>query len=214
LQNSKLFTSADGAIGSGGDINVTANTLIMNNAAIQANAVSGSGGDINLNLQSLIPSHNQLIKGGAPVVWQPFIEGFNVIQAASANGVSGSVNLTSPQFNISGSISGLNSVALVIPKIDRWGCQGATTSSSTRGNSLLETILKSKLARTTGNALVRGSTGGIPVTEAQYSFIPPANNLLVINQATAGNSLDLPSLAAYTGSPKNNNYSCAALSSN
>lgn len=192
LENSGFQTSVTGANSNGGNINVTADTLIMNNAVIQADAVGGSGGDINLNLQALIPSHNQLIKGGAPVVWQPFIEGFNVIQAASANGVSGSVNLTSPQFNISGSISGLNSVALAIPKIDRWGCQASTIPAS---------------------VLARGSRGGLPATEARYSFIPPANKLPVINQATGGNSLDPQLLAAYTPS-KNSNYSCAALSSN
>jgi hypothetical protein len=209
LKNSSIITTSTGNIDAS-NINITANSLIMNSGVIQANAIGGSGGDISLNLQALIPSYNQLIKGGAQVVWQPFIEGFNVIQAASANGVSGSVNLTSPQFNISGSISGLNSVALVIPQIDHRGCQGVTTSSSTRGNSLLEAVLKSKLARTTANGLVRGSTGGIPVTEAQYSFIPPANNLSVINQTISENSLDPQALAAYTASQKNND-SCAPL---
>jgi hypothetical protein len=205
LENSGFLTSVKGANSNGGNIDVTANSLIMNNGVIQANAVGGFGGNINLNLQSLIPSYNQLIKGGAQVVWQPFIEGFNVIQAASENGVNGAINLTSPQLNISGSISGLSSVALVIPQINHRGCQGATTSSNTHGNSLLETVLKSKLARTTANGLVRGSTGGIPVTEAQYSFIPPAieldnrlpsnANLSEINQAIT----------------HNDNYACAPI---
>jgi hypothetical protein len=204
LENSGFLTSVKGENSNGGDINVTANTLVMNNGVIQANAVGGSGGDINLNLQSLIPSYNQLIKGGALVVWQPFIAGFNVIQAASENGVSGSVNVSSPQFNISGSISGLSSVALVIPQIDHRGCQGAMPSSSTHGNSLLEAVLKSKLAQTTVNGLVRGSTGGIPITEAQYSFIPPANNLSVENQKFSKSFSSSQPLKVYTSNKKNN----------
>jgi hypothetical protein len=116
-------------------------------------------------------------------VWQPFIEGFNVIQAASANGVSGSVNLTSPQFNISGSISGLSSVALVIPKIDRWGCQASTIPAS---------------------VLARGSRGGIPVTEARYSFIPPANKFSKENKRLSNSLLGYQSLKVYTSNRKNN----------
>jgi large exoprotein involved in heme utilization and adhesion len=211
LQGSAFLTSVTGANSKGGDIKVTANSLIMNNAVIQANAVGGSGGDINLNLQSLIPSQDQLIKGGAQVIWQPFIEGFNVIQAASENGVNGSINLTFPQFNISGSISGLSSVALVIPKIDRWGCRGVTTSSNTRGNSLLETILKSKLAYTAENALVRGSTGGIPVTEARYSFIPPANNLPNSTKESSENPM-LPISSSNSRILSGESYPCAKLS--
>jgi hypothetical protein len=102
-------------------------------------------------------------------------------------------------------------VSLVIPKIDRWGCQGTTTSSNTRGNSLLEAVLKSKLAQKTANALVRGSTGGIPVTEAQYSFIPPENNLSVINQKSGkGSALLIPFLNSRILSGES--YPCAKLS--
>jgi filamentous hemagglutinin family protein len=150
LDNSGFLTSVKGN-GDGGNIIVTANTLLMNNSVIQANAISGHGGDISINLQTLIPSYGSLIKGGIPVQWQPFINELNVIQAASSTGVSGSINLTSPQFNISGSITGLTSAALVLPVIDRTACQSSLISAS---------------------SLVRGSKGGVPLNEAKAGFIP------------------------------------------
>jgi large exoprotein involved in heme utilization and adhesion len=48
LQNSGFITSVQGANSRGGNINITTNSLIMNNGVIQANAQSGAGGDINL----------------------------------------------------------------------------------------------------------------------------------------------------------------------
>ena len=153
LQNSGFLTSVSGANSNGGNIKVTADYLIMNTGVIQANAVGGSGGDIQLNLDALIPSQNQLILGGKKVAWQPFQTGLNVIQAASENGVSGTVNVTSPQFDISASISGLDTEQLVMPNIDNNPCQSTAMMDS---------------------SLSRGGQGGIPSNEAQYGFIPPA----------------------------------------
>ncbi len=153
LQNSGFLTSVSGANSNGGNINVSADQLVMETGVIQANAVGGSGGNINLNLKALIASQNRLIIGGRKIAWQPFIPGLNVIQAASENGVSGTVNVTSPQFDISASVSGLDSAQLVIPDIDRNLCQSSAMLAST---------------------LARGGQGGIPADESHYSFIPPA----------------------------------------
>ena len=150
LQNSGFLTSVIGANGNGGNINVTANSLIMNNGVIQANAVGGSGGDINLNLQALIPSYDQLIKGGAQVVWRPFQDGFNVIQAASQNGINGSINISSPQFSISGSMGDLNS-SLAIPILDSNPCLSSAAFTS---------------------SLARIGKGGVSANEAKTVFVP------------------------------------------
>ncbi|MFI3156073.1 MAG: filamentous hemagglutinin N-terminal domain-containing protein [Methylococcaceae bacterium] len=107
LQNSGFMTTVGGADSNGGDISVTADTLLIDTGIIQANAVGGSGGNIALNLDALIPSSNMLILGGAPVNWQAFRSGFNVIQAASQAGVSGTVSVTAPQLNLSGIIANL-----------------------------------------------------------------------------------------------------------
>ena len=151
LQNSGFLTSVSGANSNGGNINVSADYLVMDTGVIQANAVGGSGGDINLNLKALLPSQNRLILGGSRVVWRPFVSGLNVIQAASENGVNGSINVTSPQFDISASVSGLDSAQLVMPNIDRNLCQSSAML---------------------GSSLARGGQGGIPADEARYSYIP------------------------------------------
>jgi large exoprotein involved in heme utilization and adhesion len=180
LQNSGFLTSVSGAKGNGGNINVTSDYLIMDTGVIQANAVGGSGGDINLDLKALIPSQNRLTLGGRRVDWQPYRSGLNVIQAASENGVSGAINVTSPQFDISASVSGLDSNQLVMPNIDRSLCQSSAMLSS---------------------SLSRGGKGGIPVDEAQYGFIPPAvmpsklSSSAVANPSTlSGESLPCASL--------------------
>jgi len=157
LQDSGFKTSVSGANSNGGNINVKADVLVMNTGVIQANAVGGSGGDINLKLQALIPSYNSLIKGGTKVIWQPFIAGFNVIQAASENGVSGTLTITAPQFDISGSTSGLDSAGLALPRIERDACSGTIEQTS---------------------SLAPASKGGLPIHEAETAFIPPLQKTL------------------------------------
>jgi filamentous hemagglutinin family protein len=152
LQDSGFMTSASGANSNGGNINVTADVLVLKTGVIQANAVGGAGGDINLTLKSLISSQNQLIKGGKQVNWQPFKTGLNVIQAASENGVSGEVNSTAPQFDISGSISGLNASALALPRIEADTCRGSIEKVS---------------------SLARSGKGGMPTNEKDLGFVPP-----------------------------------------
>jgi len=164
LQDSGFMTSASGATSNGGNINVTADVVVMKTGVIQANAVGGTGGNITLNLKALIPSQNQLIKGGKQVAWQPFKEGLNVVQAASENGVSGDINLTAPKFDISGSISGLNANALALPPIAQDNCSAGAKKVS---------------------SLVHGGKGGIPVSEKQTGFVPAALGKPVLATATA-----------------------------
>lgn len=187
LQNSGFLTSVAKANGHGGDVNVTANILIMNNGVIQANAVGGSGGDIGLNLKALIPSYNSLIEGGTKVTWQPFIAGFNVIQAASDNGVSGTLNITAPQFDISGSISGLDSSGLALPHIEGDACSGTIEKTS---------------------SLAPASKGGLPLHEATNAFIPPITQVRanINSEAVTENQTVTVDLI-----PKKDNSSCTAF---
>ncbi len=104
LQNSGFITTVSGSDSNGGDISVPAGMLVMDNGVIQANAVSGTGGNISLNVKALIPSSSMLILGGKPVIWQPT---FNLVQAASQAGISGTVSVTTPQLNLSGIIANL-----------------------------------------------------------------------------------------------------------
>ncbi len=132
LQNSGFKTSVSGANSNGGDIFVQADTLVMDNGLIQANAVGGSGGNIALDLTSLIPSANTLIKEGSAVDWQPFISGLTVIQAASQAGVSGAVSVIAPQLNLSGIIANLGGPQFNTGIISQDYCGLGTGSALTR----------------------------------------------------------------------------------
>ncbi len=105
LKNSGFKTTVNGEDSNGGDISVKAEMLVMDTGLIQANAVSGNGGNINLALQALIPSENSLIKGGESIDWNKSPS--NIIQAASQSGVSGTVNNSAPQMNLSGVLANI-----------------------------------------------------------------------------------------------------------
>jgi filamentous hemagglutinin family protein len=190
LQDSGFTTSVSGANSNGGNIKVAADILVMNTGVIQANAIGGVGGDIGLNLNALIPSYNTLIKGGKRVDWQPYQAGLNVIQAASENGVSGTLNITAPQFDISGSISGLDASELALPEITQDVCRGSMNKM---------------------NSLVRSGQGGMPLKESQAGFIPPVtqlrSNITKINsEAVTENQTVTVDLI-----PKKDNSSCTAF---
>lgn len=109
LQDSMITTSVLGLLGNGGDINITSNYLIMDSGFIQANTAANgaSGGLVNINVGTLLPSGGTLFVGGnTPYQFQPF-SGINVIQAAAPDGVSGQVNTTPPQLNLSGTLANL-----------------------------------------------------------------------------------------------------------
>jgi len=109
LRDSAITTSVKGESGDGGDINVAANSLIMSSGFIQANttASGASGGKVTIKTPTLIPSGNFLQTGGnTPLKFQSF-SGLNVIQAAAPDGISGSINASAPQLNLSGMLTNL-----------------------------------------------------------------------------------------------------------
>ncbi len=132
LENSGFRTTVSGANSNGGDITTKADTLVMNTGLIQANAVGGSGGNINLNLNTLIPGGSTLLLRGSTIAWRPFISGLNVIQAASQAGVSGEVNVTAPQLNLSGVIANLGGPQFDTGMVSQDYCGLGTGSSLTR----------------------------------------------------------------------------------
>ncbi len=121
LEDSRITTSVTGQ-GNGGDINLTSNFLILYSGFIQANTARANteGGNIRINTGALIASQNQLFLGGnSPIPFQP---GINVIQAASPDGVSGSVTITSPDLDIVGDLAGLEGELLDIGKLAQNSC--------------------------------------------------------------------------------------------
>ncbi|MFU8787720.1 MAG: beta strand repeat-containing protein [Methylobacter sp.] len=135
LQDSGFRTTVSGADSNGGDIFTKADILVMESGLIQANAVGGSGGNIALNLDALIPSGNTLLLGGATLAWQTSVPGFNVVQAASQAGVSGTVSVTAPQLNLSGIIANLGGAQFGSRTIGQDYCGLDNSSSLTRTGS-------------------------------------------------------------------------------
>jgi hypothetical protein len=108
----------------------------MDTGVIQANAVSGHGGTIQLALEALIPSCNTLIQGGQPIVWNTSPTNINLIQAASENGISGTVNNSAPQLNLSGVLANMTNTSMDNNLISQDYCalgQGSSLSKKGKG---------------------------------------------------------------------------------
>jgi hypothetical protein len=136
LQDSGFITTVKGESGNGGDIFAKTKVLVMDTGIIQANAVSGNGGTIKLALEALIPSRNTLIQGGQPIVWNTSPTNINLIQAASEHGVSGTVNNSAPQLNLSGVLANIINASMDNSLISQDYCtlgQGSSLSKKGRG---------------------------------------------------------------------------------
>ncbi|MBK7900744.1 MAG: filamentous hemagglutinin N-terminal domain-containing protein [Azonexus sp.] len=132
LENSQITTSVAGLTGNGGDITIDALGLVLNTGFIQANtaALAASGGDVNINVQWLVPSGNSLFVGGStPYTFVPGVFGFNVIQAAAPDGVSGVIAVTAPVLDLSGSLTGLAGQAIGTGDLGRSPCRLGAGSS-------------------------------------------------------------------------------------
>ena len=139
LDHSQITTSVSGIKGNGGDITINADALVMNTGFIQANTVAhnASGGKVGIDVQMLVPSGNTLWVGGQnPLSFAPGVFGLNVIQAAAPTGVSGTIQMTSPVLDLSGSLSGLNAQVIESGGLGRSPCQnteGSSLAQSGRG---------------------------------------------------------------------------------
>ena len=102
LTDSLITTTANGAVGDGGDIRLTPEYLILDGGFIQANtaAAGARGGDILIDSRALVASESLVEIGGA--VRQDFAvsRGRNIIQAAAPGGEQGTIDVTSPDLDI------------------------------------------------------------------------------------------------------------------
>jgi large exoprotein involved in heme utilization and adhesion len=132
LDASQITTSVAGTSGNGGDIQISAPTIIMNTAAIQANTAAShaSGGKVNIYAGAILPSFQSVVLGGTLQEFDPTLPGFNLIQAAAPDGVSGALNVTSPTLDIGSSLLALTGRPAVPPSLGRGLC------GFTRGSSL------------------------------------------------------------------------------
>jgi large exoprotein involved in heme utilization and adhesion len=86
LRNSSVTTSVAEGTGSGGDILINSPLMVFDNSQIIANAQGGSGGNINIQAGQLIRTPD------------------SVIQASSAQSVSGNITINAPNTDVAGSL--------------------------------------------------------------------------------------------------------------
>ncbi|MGB0127678.1 MAG: hypothetical protein WBP72_08565, partial [Rhodocyclaceae bacterium] len=134
LTDSQIQTSVLGTAGNGGDIRVGADTLILQTGFIQANtaAANASGGNVAIDVNTLIPSASTLFVGGAtPIPFRAGIDGLNVIQAAAPDGVSGTIQVTSPQLDLASSLSNVEAAIVDTSALSHDLCRVGAGSSLT-----------------------------------------------------------------------------------
>lgn len=132
LDNSQITTSVLGGTGNGGDISISAGAMFMNTGFIQANtaAAGAAGGLININVPTILASGSSLLVGGStPYTFQPGVFGYNVIQAAAPDGVSGNINMTGPVLDVSGSLAAISATPLESGGLSRSVCETTEGSS-------------------------------------------------------------------------------------
>lgn len=116
LRDSAITTSVDGERnGNGGDVNVRAPALVLQSGFVQANtrAPRSRGGDVRIDVGLLLPDGGSATIGGNRIV-EPRrgVPGLNAVQAAAPDGVSGTLDVTVPQLDLSGSLAALFAVPI------------------------------------------------------------------------------------------------------
>lgn len=116
LRNTSVTTSVEGRSGgNGGDILVEGKALVLASGFVQANTAGQAlGGNVTIDTGLLVPDGNSVFIGGQRIVeFQANRPGFNVIQAAAPQGLSGDLDVTLPDLNLASSL-----VLLATPHID------------------------------------------------------------------------------------------------
>lgn len=119
LNQSEITTSVQqaGAEGDGGDIQLSANALVLNSGRIEANAVDGNGGNININVDTITPTTD------------------SVVEATSELGVDGEIVVNGDEGEIG---AGLVIPPTVIGGIDDLDASRCATSGGGRGSLVRE----------------------------------------------------------------------------
>jgi len=134
LDNSWITTSVLGASGNGGDIAVKSDVLVMNTGFIQANtaALAASGGNVSVDVGALIPSGNTLTLGSrSGHTFAQEVFGYNVIEAAAPDGISGNVQVSSPALDLAGALGGLSTAMIDFGALGKDPCRVGAGSSLT-----------------------------------------------------------------------------------
>jgi filamentous hemagglutinin family protein len=145
LNDSLVTTSVEGQTnGNGGNIDISGNALVLKSGFIQANtqAPLARGGNININTRLLIPEGGRLVLGGARVPFGSGYSGLNVIQAAAPDGIAGDLQVTTPELNLAGTLSGLSSPVVDFGPLARDQCRvGGGSSFTLTGSGIAPTSI-------------------------------------------------------------------------
>lgn len=178
ITTSVTGTNYAGVGGGGGDIQIGARSLALDNGFIQANTVArdARGGNIGIAVDLLVASSNHLLLGGqTPHTFKPGVAGFNVIQAAAPTGLSGTIDISSPALDLSGSV-----LALSAQMIDPGGL-GRSPCQPTGGSSLVQTG-RGGFAPAGRDLLdPRALSGGLPNAPASATAPSPGGGTLTFN---------------------------------
>ncbi len=195
LKNSQITTSVLGDEGNGGDIIIASPFLVMDTGFIQANtaAIAASGGDITLTVDNLIPSNNSLISGGnQPLGFTPGLSGFNVIQAAAPDGVSGDISISAPELNITSTLASLQEPNLDLEQVGQNPCSPAAKQNTLKkiGKGAMGSFRKGQQQQTL-DFLLNSENNLQPVTHVSPE--KDNNNLQQVNGASTNTtSFSLP----------------------
>ncbi len=121
LNQGEITTSVAGGTGSGGNIAIDSQFIVLNHGTIQAKAFGGNGGNIGITASQYFATPDSLVT------------------ASSQLGLAGNINIQAPDTNVTGSLAELSSNLLVLPNLQRQGCGGvanvAERSSLTVGST-------------------------------------------------------------------------------
>ena len=136
--NAQITTTTESLTAGGGDINISSDVFTLQETIIQANATSGQGGEITVD-SSVVPFGNQLnTQLDAPLsLDDPDLASFgNVVQAVAPTGVSVPPEINSPEVDITGALSDLDSDLSEAPTI---GADPCSVVQSGAPSTLIET---------------------------------------------------------------------------
>ena len=123
LTDSDITTSVQSGIGSGGNITLDSDLIVLDNSRILANAFGGPGGNINITADVFLVNSN----GGFPTSLT------GIVDASSALSTPGTINIEATFTNVVGSVTQLPSTPLQATELLRAACAarfaGGKTSS-------------------------------------------------------------------------------------
>lgn len=135
LRDSRITTSVEGTRnGNGGDITLACAALVLQSGFVQANTTAplARGGQVIIDAGLLLPDGNNVFVGGSRIqAVRTGVPGYNVIQAAAPDGVSGRLDVTLPQLDLSATLVGLSTRRVDLGGVGRDVCEVGTDSSFT-----------------------------------------------------------------------------------